>query len=135
MEITYQIEKDLSVQEFIDCLKSSTLAERRPMEDTERLALMVRNADIMITARYDGQVVGVARSVTDYAFTCYLSDLAVDQAFQGKGIGKELMRQTANAVPGVKVHLMSAPAAIEFYEKLPIEKWPHCYRFTDQTEF
>ncbi len=135
MEITYQVEKDLSLDEFIQCLEASTLSERRPMHDLQKLKAMISNADIMLTARSEGKIVGLARSITDYAFTCYISELAVDCDFQGKGIGTELMRQTTRLVPGVKVHLMSAPAAIEFYEKLTIEKWPYCYRFSDETDF
>ena len=77
--VRYASEPNLSVEEFAQVLKSSTLAERRPVGDPARLEAMLRNADVIITARVDGNIVGVSRAVTDYAFCCYLSDLAVDR--------------------------------------------------------
>ena len=61
-------------------------------------------------------MVGVSRSLTDYSYCCYLSDLAVDRAFQGKGIGRELIRRT-QAVIGEEVSLilLSAPGAMSYY--------------------
>ena len=45
----------------------------------------------------------MARSVTDFAYCCYLSDLAVDKDFQRRGIGSELMRRTKDAAGGDKI--------------------------------
>ena len=87
-EPVYQLEPDLTVAEFIDLLERSTLAERRPVDDEARLEVMLKNADIIVTARCGDLLVGVARAITDFAFCCYLSDLAVDETYQRQGIGK-----------------------------------------------
>ena len=78
MSIRYAIEPDLSTEEFIDVLRRSTLSERRPVDERQTIQGMLRHADLILTARQDGRLVGVARAITDFSFCTYLSDLAVD---------------------------------------------------------
>ena len=89
MEVIYQQEPGLSPAEFVDVLVRSTLAERRPISEPERIGAMLSNADLILTARLEGRLIGIARSITDFAFCTYLSDLAVDAAYQRQGIGRE----------------------------------------------
>lgn len=116
-DITYQLEPNLSVEEFIDCLVRSTLAERRPVDCPETIVGMLQNADVIITARsVEEKLVGVSRAITDFSYCTYLSDLAVDQAFQGMGIGRELIERThAAAGHGTILLLLAAPAAESYY--------------------
>ena len=93
MIVQYQIENDLSADEFISILKRSGLAERRPTEDFSRIETMVKNANLILTARIENTLVGVARSITDFSFCTYLSDLAVDKKYQSQGIGKALIKK------------------------------------------
>jgi hypothetical protein len=78
MSIEYELEPELSADEFISVLRRSTLAERRPVDDRDRIELMLRHADLIVTARSGGLLVGVSRAVTDFSYCTYLSDLAVD---------------------------------------------------------
>ncbi len=94
---------------------------------------MLANANRIITAREDGKIVGVARSVTDFAFCTYLSDLAVDQTYQKSGIGKELIRLTHRAAPQAKLILLSAPAAVNYYPRIGMKRHEHCF-FIDSEE-
>jgi GNAT superfamily N-acetyltransferase len=91
----------------------------RPTQDLPRIARMFANANLIISAWSGDTLVGVARALTDHAYCCYLSDLAVDKAFQAHGIGKELIRRT-RAVIGdeVSLILMSAPGAMQYYPKM-----------------
>lgn len=134
--VVYALEPGLSRTEFVDVLVRSSLAERRPVADLKRIGTMLERADIIVTARAGGVLVGVARSVTDFSYCCYLSDLAVDRHWQGRGIGTGLMMQTKVAAvaefgDGVRCILLSAPAAIEFYEKVGLERHPNCFDFTN----
>jgi ribosomal protein S18 acetylase RimI-like enzyme len=133
VEILFTVEPGLSVAEFVDVLERSSLAERRPVSDLKRIGTMLENADIIVTARASGVLVGVARSVTDFSYCCYLSDLAVDRQWQGRGIGTALMARTKAAAggEGVRCILLSAPAAIGFYEKVGLERHPNCFDFTN----
>lgn len=126
--ITYAEEPNLSAREFIDVLVRSTLAERRPTGDSRRIESMLRHADIIIAARSGGCLVGVARAITDFSFCCYLSDLAVDQAFQRQGIGRELMARV-QTVAGLdaKMILLAAPQAASYYPHLGMVRHESCW--------
>ena len=118
----------LSPAEFIDLLHRSTLAERRPVDDAETIAGMLANADLTVTA-WDGELlVGVARSVTDFTYCCYLSDLAVDVAYQRQGIGVELIAQTQEQLgPRCNLILLAAPAAADYYGHIGFNHHPRCW--------
>lgn len=129
--VEYQFESSLSVQEFRDVLIRSTLGERRPIDDDERLEKMLHHANLIITARENGVLIGVSRALTDFAFCTYLSDLAVDANYQKGGIGKELIRRTKVAAPEAKLILLAAPAAREYYPKIGMTKFEHCFVLDD----
>jgi ribosomal protein S18 acetylase RimI-like enzyme len=128
MEITYELNKRITADEFIDVLNRSTLGVRRPVDDRACMQGMLDHANLLVTARADGLLVGVARSVTDFCFCCYLSCLAVDERFQKQGIGKELIRRT-HAQLGVRctLILLSAPAAVEYYPHIGFERHSQCW--------
>jgi len=130
-QIVYTIEKSLDVSEFIEVLKNSTLAERRPVDDEQRISSMCNNANLIVTARLEGKLIGVARSITDFVYSTYLSDLAVDVKYQKKGIGKKLIEETKKITPQAKLILLSAPAAIDYYPKIGMKKHNHCYFIDD----
>src|SRR6476646_83890 len=114
--ISYQLEPGLSVEEFIDLLVRSTLGERRPIEDRATMEGMLAKASIILTARHEQRLVGVSRAITDFHYCTYLSDLAVDESFQRRGIGKELIRRThETAGLGTTLILLSAPKATTYY--------------------
>ncbi len=129
--ITYKIENDLSTAEFKQVLISSTLSERRPIHNSEVLKKMVKNANLIATARYHGQLVGVSRALTDFAFCTYLSDLAVDVDFQKRGIATELLRLTKLMAPDAKLILLAARKAISYYPKIGMSSFDHCYYLDD----
>lgn len=132
--ITYQLENDLSAEDFIAVLRASTLAERRPVNEPDRIDAMLANANLIITARDNGKLVGVSRALTDFAFCTYLSDLAVDQSCQKSGIGKELIRQTHLAAPKAKLILLSAPAAVNYYPRIGMKRHEHCFYIDNEKE-
>ncbi|MEV6578237.1 GNAT family N-acetyltransferase [Streptomyces sp. NPDC051582] len=108
----------LDVAEVTALYRASTLGERRPVEDVERFTRMLAGANLVITARLDGRLVGIARSITDGSYVTYLSDIAVDAEFQRRGVGRDLIRATREAAPQAKLVLLSAPAAVAYYPHL-----------------
>ena len=133
MEITFQMNPKLSVHDLIDVLEKSTLGLRRPLHDLAAMELMLAHANVYVGA-YDGmKLVGLARAMTDYVYTTYLADLAVDQAYQHRGIGKQLIRELKNHIPKAKLILLAAPAAEGYYPKIGMQKHAHCY-FIDEVK-
>jgi predicted N-acetyltransferase YhbS len=134
MTLTYQIEPTLAVAEFIDVLKRSTLSERRPVHDTETMRRMLEHADLIVTARHSRLLVGVSRALTDFAYCTYLSDLAVDEKYQRRGIGRELIRRTHE---GAGLHtvliLLAAPKAQAYYPHIGMTQHPSCWMLPRQS--
>ncbi len=112
----------LDVEEVLALYRASTLAERRPVDDVERITKMLAGADLVITARLDGRLIGIARSLTDGAYATYLSDIAVDVAHQRRGVGRDLIRATQEAAPRAKLVLLSAPAAVDYYPHIGFKR-------------
>jgi predicted N-acetyltransferase YhbS len=119
MSISYADDRRITTNELIDLLRLSTLAERRPVEDRKCIEAMLQHANLLCTAWDDQKLVGVARSVTDFEYCCYLSDLAVDVTYQKKGIARELIRVTQRKLgPRANLILLAAPKAESYYPKI-----------------
>lgn len=130
MTIVYAREAGLGADEFIDVLRRSGLAERRPVEDRGRIESMLAHANLIVTARADGRLIGVSRALADFAYCCYVSDLAVDRARQRQGIGRALLERTrAEAGPGAMLLLLSAPAAMAYYPRIGMAKAENAFIF------
>ncbi len=128
MEIVYTLEPALTSAEFIDVLERSTLAERRPVDQPETIAGMLKAAQVIYTARCNGLLVGVSRAITDFVYCTYLSDLAVDTGFQKRGIGRELIRLThLEAGLNTMLILLSAPKAATYYPHIGLTKHDSCW--------
>ena len=126
--ITYRSGNDLDLDQTVELYRASTLGERRPVDDRDRMAAMLRNVNLVVTA-WDGDLlVGLSRALSDFSFVTYLSDLAVRASHQRQGIGKELMRRTqAAGGPHAKVILLAAPAAEQYYPHVGFTRHPQCW--------
>jgi GNAT superfamily N-acetyltransferase len=116
--IRYRVGNDLDLDAVIDVYRDSTLGLRRPVDDRPRMQQMLERANLVISAWEGDLLVGVARSLSDFAYCTYLSDLAVRLAYQRKGIGRELMRRTQEEGGRATVLLFAAPAAEAYYPRV-----------------
>ncbi len=128
-QFLYRIDQRISADQFIDLLQRSTLAERRPVNDKLRIEKMLAHGNILITAWHSELLVGVSRALTDFSYCCYLSDLAVDEAYQHQGIGKELIRLThlAAGENDTTLILLAAPLAANYYPKIGMDRFTDCF--------
>lgn len=95
----------------------------RPSNDIERLQRMIENADIIVTAWIEDKMIGIARAITDFSYCCYLSDLAVDKAYQHSGIGRKLIQMVQEKLGDeVSLILLAAPSALEYYPHIGFEQ-------------
>jgi len=123
MNIEYKINPDITSSEFINILNRSGLGERRPIDDEQCINGMLQNADLTVVAINNNKIIGIARSITDFHYCCYLSDLAVDKEYQKDGIGKKLIDLTQKQLnEKCKIILLSAPDATEYYPKIGFTK-------------
>lgn len=126
--ITYRTGNNLDLDQVIELYRASTLGERRPVDERERMGEMLRNANLVVTA-WDGELlVGISRSLSDFAYVTYLSDLAVRVSHQNQGIGKELIRITQReSGPGAYIVLLAAPKAVGYYPKIGFAQHPSAW--------
>ena len=126
--ISYRTGNDLDLDRVIDLYRASTLGQRRPVDDRNRMQKMLQNANLVITAWDADLLVGISRSLTDFSYATYLSDLAVRQSHQRQGIGKELMRLTQQESAPATIILLAAPAAEQYYPHVGFTHHPQAWR-------
>jgi GNAT superfamily N-acetyltransferase len=128
MQVVYALEPHVDAAEYIAVLNRTTLGPRRPVAEPDRIARMIAEADVLLTARVDGRLVGVSRALTDYSFATYLSDLAVDEEYQGHGIGRELIHRTHEAAgKDTMLVLIAAPQAETYYPHIGLVQHHSCW--------
>ncbi|MEW6209023.1 MAG: GNAT family N-acetyltransferase [Acidobacteriota bacterium] len=121
--IEYRYGNDLDLDQVIELYRASTLGERRPVDDPMIVSAMIRHANLIVTA-WDGDLmVGISRTLTDFFYVGYLSDLAVRASHQKMGIGVELIRKTRERMgPRSMLVLLAAPKAIDYYPRIGFSK-------------
>ena len=120
-QISYKVNESIKAEELSEVFKTSGI--KRPSDDLNRLQRMIDNSNVLITAWYNNQLIGVARAITDYCYCCYLSDLAVNKNYQNRGIGKELLKLLKEHIGDeVTLLLLSSPIAMEYYPKIGFDK-------------
>lgn len=126
--IEYRDNATITAEQAIDLYKRSTLGERRPIHNVQTFEAMLKNANLTITA-WDGEtLIGISRSLTDFAYVAYLADLAVDQKYQRSGIGQRLIEETKSRLgPECMIVLLAAPKANEYYEHIGFEHNPRAW--------
>ncbi|GMK41124.1 N-acetyltransferase [Paenibacillus sp. CCS19] len=115
--ITYSTTTTVTAEQLSQLFERAGM--KRPINDLPRLQKMLDHADITVSA-WDGErLVGIARAITDYAYCCYLSDLAVDGEYQKHGIGSKLVDEVRQEIGDLcSLVLLSAPGAVNYYPKI-----------------
>ena len=121
MKIQFKINAKVSAKAVIEVFKNSGIV--RPVDNVQQIQAMLDNANLIISA-WDGvELIGIARSLTDYSYCCYLSDLAVKKEYQKSGIGKTLIKLTQNTIgEQTMLLLLSSIPAMEYYPKVGFTK-------------
>ncbi|TDQ41084.1 GNAT family N-acetyltransferase [Aureibacillus halotolerans] len=127
MEVTYEINGNVEAGELSRVYASSGM--KRPVDDPERLARMLANANLVVSARINGELIGVARCLTDFSYSCFVSCLAVSKEAQGKGVGRQLLEHVKQAVgEEAAVDLYSTPIAMTYYPHLGFDTMDNAFR-------
>jgi ribosomal protein S18 acetylase RimI-like enzyme len=85
----------------------------------ERHLELLRGSDQIVLARADGRVVGFVTAISDGVLSAYVPLLEVLPAYQGQGIGSELMRRLLAQLEGLYMVDLCCDAELEpFYQRL-----------------
>jgi GNAT superfamily N-acetyltransferase len=122
-DISYRYGNDLDLDQVIELYVASTLGERRPVHDRPTMQAMLEYANLVVSAWDGDRLVGIARTLTDFAYCGYLADLAVHADYQRMGIGVQLIAKTRLKMgPNARIILLAAPAAVEYYPHIGFTK-------------
>jgi GNAT superfamily N-acetyltransferase len=117
MDINYSFDKKPTTDQIIELYNNAGLP--RPTNNRERIQKMYDNSNLIVSAWHNDLLVGVSRSITDWVWSCYLSDLAVREDYKKEGIGKKLINLTKEKVGDESmILLLSVPTAMEYYPKV-----------------
>jgi predicted N-acetyltransferase YhbS len=134
--IRYQYGNDLDLDQAIELYNASTLGERRPVDDRQVMSDMLRHANLVVTAWDGNLLVGIARTLTDFSYVGYLSDLAVKASHQRQGIGIQLVQKTREKMgPKSMLVLLAAPKAVEYYPKIGFTRHNSAWTINAQAPF
>ena len=118
MSVTYAEEPGLGVDDYVSVLAETTMRTKRPLANRKRIGDMLAGANLIVTARQDGEILGLARCISDGAWICYCAELAVKESAQGLGIGSGIIGKLNELLgPKIGLALFSEPEALGFYEK------------------
>jgi GNAT superfamily N-acetyltransferase len=121
--IKYRYGNDLDLDQVTELYHASTLGKRRPIDDRRIMSAMLRHANLVVTAWDKDLLVGIARTLCDFAYVGYLADLAVRASHQNSGIGMALIQKTRNKMgPRSMLVLLAAPQAVRYYPKIGFTK-------------
>lgn len=81
--------ENIPLSDVARLLHTTYWADKRPVEVIERS--MQHSACFGIRSEGSNGLVAFARVISDYATFFYLSDVVVDEAFRGRGLGKALV--------------------------------------------
>ena len=132
--IIYRSDIKPELEQAIALYRHCSLGERRPITDSTRFKAMLDNANLVITAWYDDQLIGIARCLTDFVYITYLADLAVDEDYQKQGIGKQLIKEVKkNTHENCSITLLAAPSAVDYYGHIGFNAHPSAWILKDKS--
>ncbi len=126
MEIHFRINEKVSALAVMEVFRNSGI--NRPFDDEKRIQTMLDNSNLIISAWNGTELIGIARSITDFSYCCYLSDIAIKKEYQKFGIGKTMIEPTQQSIgEQTMLLLLSNTSAMEYYPKVGFEKVENGY--------
>ena len=128
MSIVYAQEQSLSAEDYATVVGSTYMRDRRPVANLERTRRILMGSNMIVTARENGEIVGVLRGISDGEWVCYVADLAVRDGHQRKGIGTGMLNECKRILgPGMGIVLVAYPEAVDYYKKIGMGEMPAFY--------
>ena len=119
-DIVYARDQGLSIDDYVKVVGSTYMRDKRPIANRDRVGRILAGSNMIVTAREaSGEILGLARGVSDGEWVCYLADLAVRDDQQRRGIGRGIMRTVKEILgPGMGIVLLAYPEAVPYYRRI-----------------
>ncbi|MES9832062.1 MAG: GNAT family N-acetyltransferase [Candidatus Thiodiazotropha sp. DIVDIV] len=119
MDVKIQINDKIVEKEVVDLYRAN---EWSSAEKPKPLLLALQNSHTLVTARLDGQLVGIGNAISDGHLVVYYPHMLVHPTYQGKGIGHKMMQAMQSIYKGFHQQMLTADInAIEFYKTVGFE--------------
>jgi GNAT superfamily N-acetyltransferase len=93
------------------------------VEKPDKLFLALQNSDTLVTARIEGELVGVGNAISDGYLVVYYSHMLVHPRYQGKGIGHKMMEAMLFRYKNFHQQMLTADSrAVGFYKKMGFKR-------------
>lgn len=127
-DITYKTNEKLQTDDLVELFNNSEYFPLKDMSNLERIERMFNNANLVVSA-WDGKtLIGISRSLCDFSYACYLSDICVHKQYRNFNIGRKLIEITKEKAGNeCKLILHSNAEALNFYEKIGMTKISDAY--------
>lgn len=119
MAITYTDTLPTALHELVHLYEN--VGWRAYTQDRARLIRAIQQSQYVLLARDQQKIVGLIRTVGDGETIVYIQDLLVHTAYQRRGIGTALMRQTLDRFQHCRQQVLltdEQPETRSFYEAL-----------------
>ncbi|WP_312447009.1 GNAT family N-acetyltransferase [Lacrimispora sp.] len=114
-DISYKITREeIHWQEVSDVLRRSGLSDRSA-KDQETI---FTNSYAVVFVYDKERIVGVGRALSDGVSQAAIYNIALDEEYQGYGIGRKLIQLLLDQVRGQNVILYTHPRTVALYEKM-----------------
>jgi ribosomal protein S18 acetylase RimI-like enzyme len=107
-----------------------------PEDPVRALRLLTAPGVTTVVAVDNGNVVGFAELFSDGELQAFLTSIAVNRRFRGRGIGRALVEESLRLAGGERIDLLSEEASLGFYESFPHFRKPgfRLYPFSQASE-
>ncbi|MBZ2200956.1 GNAT family N-acetyltransferase [Lentilactobacillus hilgardii] len=127
--IKVEFNKQLTLKELLGLYKTADFAREKLDDDPKRLQMMLDHTKLLVTLRDDDRLIGMARCLTDFEYSCYLSEIVILPDYRGQGMGKRLLQSIHDYLgERVAVTLRADPGAIGFYSEVGYQQVDHMFR-------
>jgi len=85
----------------------------------EKIKKIFNLSNVIAIAYHKDRIVGFGRGISDGIFNAAIYDVVIENQYQNKGIGKQIISNLLDQLEGIScVHLVATTGNEEFYRKL-----------------
>lgn len=120
MNLEIKLNDEIEEEEIVNLYR---LNQWSSAEKPEQLMPALRHSHNLVTARIDGQLIGIANAISDGYLVVYYPHMLVHPEFQRQGLGCKMVQALQEIYSGFHQQMLTADgAAIAFYEFLGFER-------------
>jgi GNAT superfamily N-acetyltransferase len=115
-----KLNQNIDWDEAVTIFQRAPLGKRR--RDSEKLKRAFESSYAVVYVFDTDKLIGMGRALCDGEYQAAIYDMVVLPEYQGRGIGKEIIKKLCEQLPVENIILYSVPGREGFYEKCGFKK-------------